>query len=142
MREKYTYLVFFWSTFSRIWSEYGDLFCKSPFSVQMLENADQRNFEYGHYAVNILVKRIRFKWSPVKCANFFRIAILNTTCKGLSLALTQQKKLSILRLKILNVNGRWHLSNRKWCHHRGSISSFTKCVKHVNGLQLFLPSLA
>ena len=33
------YGVFFWSVFSRIWAEYGDLRSKSPYSVQMRENA-------------------------------------------------------------------------------------------------------
>ena len=29
------YDEFFWSVFSRIWTEYGDLLCKSPYSVRM-----------------------------------------------------------------------------------------------------------
>ena len=33
---------FFWSVFSRIWTEYGDLLRKSPHSVQMRENTDQK----------------------------------------------------------------------------------------------------
>ena len=32
---------FFWTIFSRIWSEYRDLPCKSPYAVQMRENTDQ-----------------------------------------------------------------------------------------------------
>ena len=37
---------FFWSVFSRIWTKYGDLdlFRKSPYSVQMRENTDQKKF--------------------------------------------------------------------------------------------------
>ena len=30
----------FWSVFSRIWTEYGDLRIKSPYSVGMRENTD------------------------------------------------------------------------------------------------------
>ena len=43
------YSEFFWSVFSGIWTEYGDLRSKSPYSVQMRENADQKNSEYGHF---------------------------------------------------------------------------------------------
>ena len=32
----------FWSVFSHIRSEYGEILCISPFSVQMWENADQK----------------------------------------------------------------------------------------------------
>ena len=39
------YRVFFWSVFSRIWTEYGDLLRKSPYSVQLCENTDQKNSE-------------------------------------------------------------------------------------------------
>ena len=34
---------FFWSVFSCIQTEYGDLLCKSPYSVQIQENTDQKN---------------------------------------------------------------------------------------------------
>ena len=39
LRKKCPYLRLFWSTFSRIPSEYGE----------MRENADQHNSEYGHF---------------------------------------------------------------------------------------------
>ena len=32
---------FFWSVFSRIRAEYGEILCISPYSVQMRENTDQ-----------------------------------------------------------------------------------------------------
>ena len=41
--KKCPYSKFFWSVFSRIWTEYGDLQVKSPYSVWMRENADQKN---------------------------------------------------------------------------------------------------
>ena len=47
--KKCPYSEYFWSTFSRIWTEYGDLQSKSPNSVRMRENADQENSEYGHF---------------------------------------------------------------------------------------------
>ena len=45
----FQYLEYFWSAFSHIWTEYGDLLCKSPYSVQMEENAGQKNSEYGQF---------------------------------------------------------------------------------------------
>ena len=40
------YGVFFWSVFSRIRSEYGDLLRKSPYSVRMWKNMDQKKTPY------------------------------------------------------------------------------------------------
>ena len=34
--------IFFWSVFSCSWAEYGDLICKSPYSVRIQENTDQK----------------------------------------------------------------------------------------------------
>ena len=46
---KFPYSEFFWSTFFCIRTEYGDLQSKSLYSVQMRENTDQKNSEYGHF---------------------------------------------------------------------------------------------
>ena len=37
----------FWSVFSHIRTEYGDLLRKSQYSVWIQENVDQKIFEYG-----------------------------------------------------------------------------------------------
>ena len=42
-REKCPYSEFFWSVFSHVQNEYEDLLRKTPYSVQMLENAGQKN---------------------------------------------------------------------------------------------------
>ena len=39
---------FLWFIFSRIRTECGDLHSKSPYSVQMRENTDQKNLAFGH----------------------------------------------------------------------------------------------
>ena len=49
LHEKCPYSELFWSAFSRIWTEYGEILCISPYSVRMRENADQNNSEYGHF---------------------------------------------------------------------------------------------
>ena len=47
--EKFPYSELFWSTFSRIRTEYGEILCISPYLVRMRENTDQNNSEYGHF---------------------------------------------------------------------------------------------
>ena len=49
LREKCLYSEFFWLLFSRIRTEYGEILCISPCSVQMRENTDQKNSEYGNF---------------------------------------------------------------------------------------------
>ena len=44
LREKCPYSELFWSVFSRIRTEYGEIY-----SVRMQENTDQNNSEYGHF---------------------------------------------------------------------------------------------
>ena len=61
--EKYPYLEFFWSVFSRIRTEYGDLLCKSEYSVQGRENTDQKTPNAGTFHVVITVtKSPAFVW--------------------------------------------------------------------------------
>ena len=52
LREKCPYSELFWSVFSRIWTEYGEILHISPYSVRMLEKADQNSSEYGHFLRN------------------------------------------------------------------------------------------
>ena len=46
LRKKCPYAELFWSLFSRIRTEYGEIQRISPYSVQMRENVDQNNSEY------------------------------------------------------------------------------------------------
>ena len=46
LREKCPYLELFWSTFSRIRAEYGEIL---RYSLRMRDNTDQKNSEYGHF---------------------------------------------------------------------------------------------
>ena len=39
----------FWSTFSRIRTQYGEIWSIFPYSVQIRTNAGQNNSEYGHF---------------------------------------------------------------------------------------------
>ena len=53
LREKCPYLEFFWPVFSCIRTEYGEIRSLSPYSVQMWENTDQKNSEYGHFSRSV-----------------------------------------------------------------------------------------
>ena len=52
MYKKCPYSESFWSVFSHIRTEYKDIWSwsKSPYSVQMWENTDQKNSEYAHFS--------------------------------------------------------------------------------------------
>ena len=60
LREKVSYLELLWSIFSIIWTEYGDIWSISPYSVQMRENTDQNNSEYGHFLPSVIYSWCRF----------------------------------------------------------------------------------
>ena len=50
VRENCVYSELFWSAFSRIRTEYGEILRITRYSVRMRENADQNNSEYGHFS--------------------------------------------------------------------------------------------
>ena len=45
LREKRLYSKFFWSVFSCIQTDYGEILPISPYSVRMRENTDRKNSE-------------------------------------------------------------------------------------------------
>ena len=49
LRKNCLYSEFFWPAFSRIRTEYGDLLCKSPYSVRMQETVGKKNSKYKHF---------------------------------------------------------------------------------------------
>ena len=50
LRKKWPCSELLWSEFSCICTEYGKIQTVSPYSVQMRENADQNNSEYGNFS--------------------------------------------------------------------------------------------
>ena len=58
LRKKCRYSELFWSAFSRIRTEYGEILRISPYSVLMLENANQNNSKYGHFPCSIYLIHI------------------------------------------------------------------------------------
>ena len=57
LRDKCPYSGLFWSVFSRIRTEYGEILRISPYSVRMRENTDQNNSEYGHFLHSVFSSR-------------------------------------------------------------------------------------
>ena len=55
LHKKCPYSELFWSAFSHIWTEYGEMLRISPYSVRMWENEDENNFEYEHFLSSVLV---------------------------------------------------------------------------------------
>ena len=47
------YSELFWSLFSHIRTEYGDIRSIFPYSVRMRENTDQNISEYGHFSRSV-----------------------------------------------------------------------------------------
>ena len=64
LREKCPYSELFWSAFSHIRTEYGEIPSISLYSVRVRENTDQNNFEYGH------ILRIELQISRISLLNF------------------------------------------------------------------------
>ena len=56
--KKYPYLELFWSVFSHIRTEYRKIASITSYSVQMRENTDQKNSEYGHFSCSNSIKTI------------------------------------------------------------------------------------
>ena len=50
LRKKCPHCKLFWSTFSRIWTEYGEIRSISPCSIQMQENAGQNKSKFGYFS--------------------------------------------------------------------------------------------
>ena len=59
---------FIWPVFSRIWPEYGEILRISAYSVQMRENTDQKNSEYGHFlrSEQLVCKQLTLKKNTVE----------------------------------------------------------------------------
>ena len=56
---------FFWSVWSRIWTEYGEMRSISPYSVRIRKNTDQKNSVFGHFSRSALFFKQRDLMRPV-----------------------------------------------------------------------------
>ena len=83
--------IFLWSEFSSIWTEYGDLLRKTPYSVWMRENTDQKK---------LCICTLLTQWVCQEIAN--------------ANGLFQNKKLRLRGLKIWNFQGYWRNSKQNF----------------------------
>ena len=60
--------LLFWSTFSGIRSEYGEIFRISPYSARMRKSADQNNSEQGNFLRSDAFFKIAVAWF-YRCEN-------------------------------------------------------------------------
>ena len=62
-------MSFLWNIFSRIQCEYQALFCKSQFSIEIWENADQKNCEFVHFKFHCSLESANTVWVMRLCEN-------------------------------------------------------------------------
>ena len=65
LRKKWPYSKLFWSVFSLIRTEYGEIRSISPYIVRMREIGDKNNSEYGHFS------RSDYYWETNLMQNLF-----------------------------------------------------------------------
>ena len=63
LREKCLYSEIFWSVFSSIRTEYGQILRISPYPVRMHKNTDQKNSEYEHFSRSVIFKRLNISFT-------------------------------------------------------------------------------
>ena len=74
--------LLFWSVFSRIRTEYGEMRSISPYLVRMRESTDQNNSECGHFSCSVKVSFnvIPTTRSSFTCRNFSRERQIQDYC--------------------------------------------------------------
>ena len=66
LRKKCPYSYLLWSVFSRVRTEYEEIFRICLYTVQMPENTDQNNFEYGHFSRSVIHLLMKGKSGIIK----------------------------------------------------------------------------
>ena len=67
LRKESYYSELFWSVFSRIRTEYGEIWSIFPYSFRMPINTDQNNSEYGHAGSIMWKTPTRVEETLIKC---------------------------------------------------------------------------
>ena len=90
LHETCPYSELFWSAFSHVRTEYGEIRSISPYLVRMRENADQNKSECGHflrsaklcYQLNLPSNKFYWKSCIEKSKNSFIIVLISTKFYG------------------------------------------------------------
>ena len=83
LREKCPCSEFFWSAFSRIRTEYGEIQSNYPCSVRMWENRDQENSEMGTFHAVLFTEHLHTDASATT-AEFVQISSLGALWKTIT----------------------------------------------------------
>ena len=66
---------FLWSVFSRIWTEYEEIFCISPYSVRMRKNTEQGKLRiWTLFTQSVFTRFMFYIWKRENFQNFTEIA--------------------------------------------------------------------
>ena len=76
LRKKCPNTEFFWSMFSRTWTEYGDIRSKFPYSVQIRKNTDQKNSVFGHISRSDFIDALFFIKEKLTCGMIVLVIVL------------------------------------------------------------------
>ena len=99
LREKCPYSELFWSTLSRIRTEYGEILRIFLYSVRIRENADQNNSEHGHFLRSATVKTILGIFRTVLVSTNWPEPILENDIKNSHLLFSNQGVINKALLK-------------------------------------------
>ena len=117
------YGVFFWFVLSCIWTEYGDLWSKSWYSVRLQENTYQEKLRIWTLFtqcffwsvirwVTVSIVIVTFRKRPCFIYNFFKM--VNCVVHGFA--------------KVVSIDGVYHFrQNRLWCQVLLHIQAFFSC---------------
>ena len=105
LREKYPYSKLFWSLFSRIRTEYGEILPISSSSVRMRENTDQNNSGYVYLLRSDFLTKFWHSGQRFRRNNFTPLCLKFKTYKFPNLILVE---ISHWGCSLINVVFIWH----------------------------------
>ena len=125
--KKCPYLNIFWSVFSRIRTEYGEIRIVLLYSLQMPENTDQENSKYGHFSRIVCV----FLSDPT----FILLCwILQACCWSLHCTKKWNFPLRISSVNVTKSAGNSGFGHIYWINPIWKTSFFCAAFEKVNGL--------
>ena len=120
LRKRYLYLELFWSVFSRIRTECGEIWSISPYLVQMQKNEDQNNSEYIHF-------------SRSGCLN--NSAIISWTLDAWTLGLWT---IDVWNLEVWNLDPLIHKNKILYFNSKGALTEYGIINIALSGLRQLL----
>ena len=130
---------FFWSVFSRIRNQYGEILCISPYSVRMRKNTNQKNSVFGHFSRSVIITVVslnvhqrnvvcNYKMSKESLSRKRSIAVVNLQINTFTMKERDECKQKLLQLVL------W---NKQAVFMEQGYNGFLQTIKHST-LQIFL----